>query len=405
MTFRTTETRKVLVCGASIAGPAIGYWLHAYGFDVTLVERAEAVRDGGYPIDVRGTAIDVMERMGVLPDLQAAHIRTRKVTFVGANARTVGSIKPEALMGGVEGRDVELPRGRLTALLFDRTRDRIQYRFGDWVEALTDQADGVDVEFHSGRRERFDLVLVAEGLHSTTRALVFGPEQQFSRYLGYCFAGLSLPQRDGLQREALIYNTPGKVAAVYAVAGEPRLFALLALKRPQPTPLEMADRDEQRRSMARAFAGAGWFVPELIAAAGSAEDFYFDSMTQIHMPTWSSGRVALLGDAAYGPSFFSGQGTSIALVGAYVLAGELATHDDHAAAFRAYERTARAFIEANQATAKDGCDTMAPDSAAKLWLRNGMIRLAPLLTRLGLVSRHSRKVHSSLELPIYQPGT
>src|SRR5690606_28137707 len=124
-------------------------------------------------------------------------------------------------------------------------------------------------------------------------------------------------------------------------------------------PMEMADRDEQRRSMARAFAGAGWFVPELIAAAGSAEDFYFDSMTQIHMPTWSSGRVALLGDAAYGPSFFSGQGTSIALVGAYVLAGELATHDDHAAAFRAYERTARAFIEANQATAKDGCDTMA----------------------------------------------
>lgn len=403
MPSRSNIKRKILISGASIAGPAVGYWLHRYGFDVTLVERATAVRDGGYPIDVRGTAIDVMERMGMLSNLQAAHIRTRRMTFVEAN-KTVGSISPEALMGGVAGRDVELARGRLTELLFNHTRDKFEYRFGDWIAGLQDGADGVDVEFHSGRRERFDLVLVAEGLHSNTRALVFGPERQFSRYLGYCFAGFSLPNKHALQREGVIYNSPGKVAAMYAAGDEPELFGLLALKRPEPTAEELSDRNIQRRSMARDFAGEGWLVPELIAAASTTDSFYFDSMMQIHMPTWSSGRIALLGDAAYGPSFFSGQGTSIALVGAYVLAGELASHANHADAFRAYERTARTFIEANQATAKDGSDTMAPDTATKLWLRNRMIRLAPLLTRLGLVSRHSRKVHSSLVLPNYQFG-
>ena len=395
-------TRKILISGGSIAGPALGYWLHRYGFDVTLVERSGSVRDGGYPIDVRGTAMEVVERMGMLPNLQAAHIQTRKVTFVGANARVVGNIKPEDLMGGVAGKDVELPRGRLTALLFNLTRDTIKYRFGESIVALQDSDGGVDVEFRGGSRERFDLVLAADGLHSSTRALVFGPEHQFSRYLGYCFAGFSLPNRHGFSHESIVYNTPGKLAGVMAVGDEPKLFGLVALKRPEPSAAELADADGQRRFMARAFAGESWLLPELIKELGVAEDFYFDSMTQIHMPRWSAGRVALVGDAAYGPSFFSGQGTSIALVGAYVLAGELARHASHEAAFHAYERTARAFVEANQATAKDGCDTMAPDSPAKLWLRNRMIGLAPLLTRLGLVSRHSRKVHSSLELPDYQ---
>lgn len=400
--MKTAAANRILISGASIAGPTLGYWLHRYGFDVTLVERAEAIRSGGYPIDIRGTAMDVVERMGILEGVKAAHLRTREWRFVDAEGRRVGGFRPEDLTGGVAGRDVELPRGTLTSLLYELTRNTIQYRFKDFITALNDGPDGIDVTFNSGRQERFDLVIAADGLHSSTRALVFGPEDQFKHYLGYTFAGFTMPNTYGLSQEAVIHSKPGKLAMVFSPDGGPHLGALLALKRPEPSRAELSDADAQRQAMIRDFSGGGWLIPDLLKGIQAADDLYFDSMMQIFMPTWSSGRVAVVGDAAYGPSFFSGQGTSIALVGAYVLAGELATHADHTAAFRAYEQVARDFVEGNQAVAKDGGETMVPDTELKLWLRNKMMGLAPLLSRLGLVGRTTRKRASALTLDNYE---
>lgn len=395
--------RKVLVSGASIAGPTLAYWLDRYGFDVTLVERSNALRGGGYAIDIRGTAMDVIERMGMLEEVKAAHIQTRCWSFLKADGRLAGSVRQEDLTGGIVGRDVELHRGTLAALLYARTRDRVDYRFNDRIAALESRDDAVDVTFASGKRESFDLVLAADGIHSSTRELVFGPEEPFSRYLGYCFAGFTMENRHGFFREGIVHNTPGKAAAIYETAngGEGRMNALLVVKRPQPSRAELNDIDAQRAAMQRDFAGSGWIVPEIVEAMQTADDIYFDAMEQIFMPRWSVGRVAVVGDAAYGPSFFSGQGTSLALVGAYVLAGELAIHASHADAFRAYDDTARSFVEGNQATARDGGNTMAPDTPAKLWMRNRMIGLAPLLTKLGLVGRNSRQLNSALVLKDY----
>jgi 2-polyprenyl-6-methoxyphenol hydroxylase-like FAD-dependent oxidoreductase len=386
------------VTGASIAGPALAYWLVRYGFDVTLVERAPTIRTGGYAIDIRGTAIDVIDRMGILPAVRAEHVATRQVTFVNAQGRRVARVNPEDFAPGGGGRHVELARGALTSQLFDLIGSQVKHRFGDAISSLNDGPNGVDVGFKSGASEQFDLVVSGEGLHSTTRTLAFGPEANFSRYLGYCFAICELPNKYGLRREAVIYNKPGKAAVLYSTSDGPTLYGLFAHRRPPPSLEELDDPQRQRDSIARAFADDGWQVPEMIAAMQDAEDFYFDATMQIHMPAWSAGRVAVLGDAAFGPSFFTGQGTSMALVGAYMMAGALATHAEPAVAFETYEAATRPYMAANQGLVKEGSTMVAPGSSLQLWIRNSMIRLAPLLSRLGVLGP-TRRAYEALVLP------
>jgi 2-polyprenyl-6-methoxyphenol hydroxylase-like FAD-dependent oxidoreductase len=396
--FRQT----VLISGASIAGPALAYWLDRYGFDVTVVERADAVRSGGYPIDVRGTAIDVVERMGLLGQLQAAHIDSRKLTFVDADGAPIGVVRPESLTGGVAGRDIELPRGALTSLLYDLTRDgAIRYRFGDSIDALQDDGAGVDVRFKSGAQDRFDIVIGADGLHSNTRALVFGAEARFSRYLGFCFNLFSLPNDLGLSHEGVIYAEPGHTAGLYAAGDSHTLHAFLIFAAPDPPFLSNLDIDKQRLRTAEVFAGGGWEVPRLVEAMQRSDDLFFDTVSQIHMPRWSSGRVALVGDAAHAPSFLSGQGSSLALVGAYVLAGELAAGATPAEAFASYERITRPFVEANQALAGGGRSFLLPRTLEEVDARNRALAAMQSSGKAGSRGEQSRRVHNSLRLPDY----
>jgi len=395
-----TSDKKILVSGASIAGLTLAYWLHHAGFDVTVVERSHEVRSGGYPIDIRGTAMDVIERMGLAATLKAAHIDTKKITFIGGDGKAVGSIRPEYVTGGREGLDIEVPRGTLTAALYGLTRDKLTFMFSDSIQSLSDGAAGVDVGFRSGAEGRYDLVLAADGMHSNTRALVFGPEEKFHHYLGYYFAGFEVPNDIGLRQEGLTYNVPGRMATLYAAGGSDRLHALLALARPEmPSKTVMENVDLQRASMAKAFRDDGWQVPNMLVHMARADDFYFDLISQIRMPNWTSGRVAVVGDAAHAPSFLSGQGTSTALVSAYVLAHEIAHGTNPDKPFGDYEGIARTFIEKNQGTAIGGGAAMIPGTRKQLWLRNRMIGFAPVLGKLGLLGGSARKIHSSLELP------
>jgi 2-polyprenyl-6-methoxyphenol hydroxylase-like FAD-dependent oxidoreductase len=386
------------VTGASIAGPALAHWLVRYGFDVTLVERAPTIRTGGYAIDIRGTAIDVIDRMGILPAVRAQHVATRQVTFVNAQGRQVARVNAEDLELGGASRHVELARGGLTSQLFDLIRPQVKHRFGDAITSLNEGPSGVEVGFKSGVHERFDLVVSCEGLHSTTRGLVFGPQARFSVYLGYCFAVCELPNTYGLRREAVIYNKPGKAVALYSTSDGPTLYGLFAHRRPPPSPEEIGDPRRQRDSIACAFADDGWQVPTMIAAMQDADDFYFDATMQIHMPAWSAGRVAVLGDAAFAPSFLTGQGTSMALVGAYMMAGALATNTEPSVAFGIYEAATRPYVAANQGLVKLGSTMVAPGSSLKLWARNSMIRLAPLFARLGVLGQR-RGAYDALVLP------
>ncbi|BCY10616.1 FAD-dependent monooxygenase [Actinoplanes sp. L3-i22] len=393
---------KALISGASIAGPTLAYWLHRYGWEVTVVEKAAAVRAGGYPIDIRGTALGVLDRMGVLPEVRAAHIDTRRLTFVAPGGKVAGRVSAEQLTGGTAGRDLELPRGRLTTILTAAIRDDVEWIFNDSIADLDDHGTGVAVTFASGRTGSYDIVAGADGLHSNTRKLVFGPEDQFNRYLGYCFAGFTIPNDLGLSHEGLTWSAPGRMAAIYAPGCTDTLHGFLMTRRPQPPLAELGDAAAQRALMAEVFAGDGWLVPKLLDGMRAADDVFFDVTSQIHLPSWSRGRVVLTGDAAHAPSFFSGQGTSIALVGAYLLAGELATATDHTAAFAAYEQKTRPFVRMNQALADTGGTTLAPSTARALWLRNNvLLKLAPLLARTGLLGRSARRAATALTLPDY----
>jgi 2-polyprenyl-6-methoxyphenol hydroxylase-like FAD-dependent oxidoreductase len=395
--------RSVLISGASIAGPTLAYWLDRHGFDVTVVERASAVRSGGYPIDIRGAAIDVVERMGLLPAVQAAHIGSRAVTFVDAAGKTIGAIPIYDLTAN-QARDVELPRGALATRLYALTRNSaVRYRFDDSIEAIEDDGARVDVRFRSGERRHYDIVVGADGMHSNVRRLVFGPEAPFNRYLGYTFNLFSMPNDWGLSHGAIVYAEAGRAAGAFAVRDSPKVFSFLIFATERPPFSVNPSVAEQIERTAAVFADHGWEVPRLLEAMRHADDLFFDTVSQIRMPCWSKGRVGLVGDAAFAPSFLSGQGTSLALVGAYVLAGELAAHDNPVDAFAAYERTVRPFAEANQALAtKEGGSFFLPRTQEQLDVRNRV--LASLASRgpAKMPGGNARDVHNALRLPDYE---
>ncbi|MCC3650887.1 FAD-dependent monooxygenase [Streptomyces sp. S07_1.15] len=397
---RTTAKRKILISGAGISGPALAYWLHRAGCAVTVVEKAGGPRDGGYPIDIRGTATEVVRRMGILPHLRDAHIDSRRCTFLNADGGEVALVDPRALAGGAGGQDLEVRRGDLAALLHALVRDDVEFLFGDSADTLDQHGQGVDVTFRSGRQRTFDLVVGADGMHSQTRDSLFGSEEQFHRYLGYCFAVFTMPNTFGLSRELVMWNTPGKAAALYAVGDDDgELHAFLNFHQSEAPPGALRDPGAQRDLVATVYAGAGWEVPGMVGAMRDADDLFFDTAGQIRMPRWSSGRVVLVGDAAYAPSFLTGQGTSLALAGAYMLAHALATHRDHTAAFAAYERGLREFAAMNQALAGKGATRLFPTTARALEQRNTMLRELVTLPSAPAAP----PAHSALTLPEFAP--
>lgn len=386
----------VLISGASIAGPALAYWLDRYGFQVTVVEKSGAIRGGGYPIDIRGTARDVVDRMDLTSRLQKAHVGTRQIAFVEPDGTPIAALKPETLAGGVEGLDLEVRRGDLADALYEPIKDRVSFRFDDSIATLDDRGDRVDVVFESGAAQSFDLVIGADGLHSNTRGFVFGSEEQYHRYIGYAFAGFTLPNDFGLFREGVVWNVPGRAAVLYAHEPDDAVHGFLTFRQEEPPYQAFRNPEAQRELVASRFPEDAWYVPRLVQAMSEADDLFFDVVSQIHMPTWSRGRVALVGDAAYATSFLSGQGSSVALVGAYVLAGELATYADHTEAFAAYEQRVRGFVEQNQALVDVGRSSLAPDTQELIDARNRALRSTT-------VDRTDRQeAHSALVLPDYR---
>jgi 2-polyprenyl-6-methoxyphenol hydroxylase-like FAD-dependent oxidoreductase len=399
--------KNVLISGASIAGPALAFWLTRYGINTTVVEKASSLRGGGYPVDIRGTALDAVERMGLYPQMRAAHVDSQSIAFVDEHGAVIAKIDPEAVTGGVRGKDVEIRRGDLATILYAATKERANYKFNDSIASLDQHADGVDVTFVSGETATYDIVIGADGLHSNTRSRVFGHESQFEKYIGFCFAGFTVPNTFGLDRGALAYTLPGKNAVVYATNDGGPVYAFLVFKYPT-SPFRNSVAEEDKRNLtAGMFAGVkGWIVSQLVEDMRKAEDMFFDSVSQIHMPTWSRGRIVLAGDAAHATSFMSGQGSSLALVGAYILAGEIATKPDYTSAFEAYEKLMRPFAEMNQALVETGKSIMIPDTQQELEARNKMLRKMAEQP-IGKIQKddsrqfHRRKVHSALTLPDY----
>ncbi|MFJ5774247.1 FAD-dependent monooxygenase [Streptomyces sp. NPDC093094] len=354
----TTETttaaaaaRTVLISGASVAGPALAYWLRRHGFVPTVVERAETVREGGYAVDFRGEALDVLDRMGLLERIRELDTEMGDAAMVDAEGRQYATL-PAVVFAG----DLEVLKGDLTKMLYEATRDDVEYVFGDSIATLEEDEHGVRVTFERGAPRRFDLVVGADGLHSRTRALAFGPEQQFVRHLGIYTAVFSLDNYLGLKNTGRLYAAPGRAANIFTARADAEARAAFHFAA-EDVEYDRHDLAGQRRLIAERFSEDGWEIPRLLHEMAQATDFFFDANAQVEMDTWSRGRVVLLGDAGYCAGPTSGRGTSQALIGAYVLAGELAASDgDHSTAFAAYEREMRGYVTEHQALGREGAE-------------------------------------------------
>ena len=369
--------KNVLISGASIAGPALGYWLQRYGFRVTIVERAPALRPGGYAVDVRGAGLDVLKRMDLSDAARRENTDTLATSFVDENGKRAATM--DRGFGVADANDVEIMRGDLARILYEATREHVTYVFSDAISALEESADGVRVSFNVRPAETFDMVIGADGVHSHVRRLAFGDEAQFMHTLGSYMAIFSAPNHLELDRWQLIYNQPGRVVSIKTARGN-AIVTVAAFFSSAPLTYDYRDLEQQKRLTAAAYADAGWELPRLLSAMQQAPDFYFDSTCQIRMPRWSQGRVTLVGDACCCPSPLSGQGTGLALVGSYVLAGELANAaGDHTTAFANYERVMRPFAERNQAGAEGIAKGFAPQTPREIRRRNFALKVMNFL--------------------------
>ncbi|MGW1818901.1 FAD-dependent monooxygenase [Streptomyces sp. NPDC002125] len=343
--------RTVLISGGGIAGPALAYWLHRHGFEVTVVERGPGVRPGGQAVDVRGVALDVVERMGLLAEARRVRTRMRGMSVLDPEGKETERSTEMALSSGrLDSDDIELLREDLVRMVFECTRGDVEYLFGDTITALDEGATGVRVDFAHAPSRTFDLVVGADGLHSTVRRLAFGPEERFAHHLGSYLSVFSADNFLALE-DWQVWLRDGDVGfGIMSVRDNAELRVAFGFES-GPLP---RDADALRRTITERLAALRWEGPRLAEAARNATDFYCDAMAQIRMDRWSQGRVTLLGDAGYCPSPLSGQGTSLALVGAHVLAGCLAqASGDHTAAYARYEERMRPFVALNQSLATE----------------------------------------------------
>jgi 2-polyprenyl-6-methoxyphenol hydroxylase-like FAD-dependent oxidoreductase len=381
-----TNNKNVLISGASIAGPALAFWLRRFGFNPTVVERGTGLREGGSAVDFRGPVhLTVLRRMGILDEIRKHRTTPKKWVFVDDKGKQRASL-PANFAGG----DVEIRRGDLSHILYEATMHDTEYVFDDWITSVNETPHGVHVTFDKGAPRTFDLVVGADGMHSGVRALAFSAESEFSHFTGSYFASFSVPEHLERDRDLLIHNAPG----LFACPG------LLVFRAAEELSYDRRDIDAQKQLVASIYAGAGWRTPEYIQAMLDAQDFYLDSISHIKMEHLTRGRFALVGDAGYGATL-GGMGTGMGIVGAYVLAGELAAADgDHRVAFPAFEQQMLPYARGAQGMGAG--KFLAPATKAKIWQRNQLFKLFTFPPVMKLVGRFDMKVASNLALKDYQ---
>jgi 2-polyprenyl-6-methoxyphenol hydroxylase-like FAD-dependent oxidoreductase len=391
--------KSVLISGAGIAGPTLAYWLKAAGFEPTIVERAPALRSGGYVIDFWGLGYDLAERMGLVGEINRTGYHVREVRIINDAGHRVAGFGTGVFSELTGGRYVTLPRSALSRSLFGKVNDRIETLFDEEIVDLEQQADCVRVALkHAGER-RFDLLIGADGLHSSVRRLAFGPQSQFEKHLGYAVAAFEAPGYRPREEDVyLMYGEPGLMLGRFTLHDDRTLFLFVFAADRAELP---ATPELQKARLRDLYGRGGWECRKVLAALDRTDELYFDSVSQIRMQSWSRGRVALVGDAAFCVSLLAGQGSALAMVAAYVLAGELsASQGQYQQALASYEARLRSYIGSKQRGAERFAGAFAPKTPAGLHFRNLVIKAfaIPGLARLAV----GRDIADRIALPDYQ---
>jgi len=388
-----------LIVGAGIAGPTLAYWLLKGGHEVTLVEHAPKLRSGGYLIDFWGAGFDVAERMGIVPELRTHGYTFTEARAVDSKGRKVASFDPSVVIESNE-RYLSIPRADLATVIYDALDGKAELLVDDTVRELDDDGERVRVTFESGSVRDFDLVAGADGLHSRVRRLTFGPDEQYERYLGIVFAAFDAeryPVRDELV--AMMHAEVGFQAIRLSFRDDATLCLFTLLYDGEfPT-----DRASQEALLRAKLVDKGWELPTMLEFMSSAKDFYFDSASQILMPSWSNGRVVLVGDAGAAPSFLAGQGSALAMIEAFTLAAELAGTDDYSQAFARYYERLAPLIRSKQKAAEGLGLAFAPKNGFQLFVRNTVLRMMGLPKVADIAM--GRSFHDRVALPSFPEQT
>ena len=347
---------RILVSGASVAGLTVAYWLERFGFEVTVVERSAGLRPGGQALDVRGPALEIARRMGVAEEFRRRTTQLRGMSMVDDLGAEIYRTTERTLTGGrLDSEDLEVLRDDLVDVLRQACGPGVRFVFSDWITELRQDERGIDVRFTNAEPARFDAVIGADGVHSGTRRVVFGDEKPFLRYLGGYVAIMTIPNFLGLDHWQTFYLSGDAGAGLIGLDGSGTARAYLGFESKEPVEYDHRDENAQKRLLAERSAGLGWVVPQILEhMRNDASGFHFDARIQVIMEHWTKGRVALVGDAGYAVSLTTGQGASMAMAGAYVLAGEIAASGgDLPAGIARYEDEIRQYVLRNQAAARE----------------------------------------------------
>ena len=369
-------SKRVLITGASIAGCTAASVLGRRGFDVTVVERTPEFRDGGQNIDVRGVGREVLRRLGLEQAALDRGTGEEGTVWVNEDGSEAARFDADEIEGDGPTAEMEILRGDLARLLYDAAKDKVEYRFGDHIASMDDQGDAALVTFASGAADPYDAVIVAEGVGSSTRELLFAGEND-PRWMDMTIAYFTIPRRPDDDRMWRWFNAPGKRSVSLRPDSHGTTRAMLSLSREAEGEQDW-DVDRQKAFLRERFADAGWETPRILAAMENTDDFYFDVLRQVRLPRWSKHRVVLTGDAAWCATPLAGVGATLAVTGAYVLAEELARHDSVAAAFGAYEAQMRPMVEDGQGIPKIAPRLMHPKSRLGIKLLHGILGVASL---------------------------
>ncbi len=379
---------RVLIVGAGIAGTTIAFWLQRLGHQPLLVESAPELRRGGYLVDFWGAGFDVAERMGIVGELRSSGYRFREVRAVGRDGRRIASFEPSAVVGPGD-RYVTIARSDLASAVYGALDGRVETVFGDTVEAIDDDGDGVHVTFRSGTQRDVDLVVGADGLHSRVRSLAFGTQERFEHHLGIVVAAFDVAgyqPRDELV--AVMHADVGFQVLRISLHDDVTMFCI-TLRDPGDAALDSPSG--QQALLRRRLAHTGWETPVILDAMAQARTFYFDRVSQIRMASWTRGRVALVGDAAACPSLLAGQGSALAKA-----------DGDHVAAFTRYHTRLAPLLRSKQDAAKGLGLAFAPRGRVQLAVRNTVMRLMGLPHVPDLVM--GRSLRDAVELPALPVG-
>jgi 2-polyprenyl-6-methoxyphenol hydroxylase-like FAD-dependent oxidoreductase len=365
--------KTILISGAGVAGPTLAFWLARAGFRATVVERASGQRSSGNPVDVRGPGLPVAEAMGVVPRLREAATGVTAARLIDARGRRGARVAMRSGRSAAGTAEIEIPRADLATILYESAQHDAEFIFDDTITTMEDGPDGVEVTFERTPSRLFDLVVGADGLHSTVRRLAFGPESDYVRHLGVYVGTLPLDEPADDPSEVLLYNSPGRLIGVHPARG--RALLAFIFRGAAISGFDHRDATLHRRVLLEAYGkDRAWLVPQFLDRVRQADDLYFDGVSRVDLPSWSRGRVTLLGDAAASVSLF-GDGSSLAMAGARALAEALASTGDVGLALRRYEAGHRRHTDAKGRTAGLAATLLIPRTRPGIVTRNAAARL------------------------------